>query len=177
MRAVAAELNVKAPALYWHVRSKEDLSLLLFDHLISDLDYGAPSGDWRADMRRMAQALRARLVDTRDITRLFPDDYSSGPRAARPLEMSLGLLRQAGLPGPDALMAYGVALSFIVGWARFEATRRAQAKPAEALPAPSPNLAWALAGGLSDPEAGFEFGLDLLIAGLERRLERQAQGS
>lgn len=74
-------------------------------------------------------------------------------------------------------MAYGVALSFIVGWARFEATRRAQAKPAEALPASLPNLAWALAGGAAAPEASFEFGLDLLIAGLERRLELLAQGS
>lgn len=174
MRAVAAELNVKAPALYWHVRSKEDLSLLLFDHLVSDLDYGAASGDWRSDLRRMAQALRTRLVETRDITRLFPDDYSSGPRAARPLEMSLDLLRHAGLPGPEALMAYGVALSFIVGWARFEATRRAQTTPADTPPTPMPNLAWALADGPVDPEAGFEFGLDLLIAGLERRLADRA---
>src|SRR5687767_6586362 len=71
MRAVAAELSVQAPALYWHVKSKEDLSLLLFDHLIDDLDYGEPTGDWRADARRMTEALRRRLVETRDITRLF----------------------------------------------------------------------------------------------------------
>lgn len=179
MRGVAAELQVKAPALYWHVRSKGDLSLLLFDHLIADLDYGAPSGDWRADLRRAAHALRRRLVETRDITRLFPDDYGSGPRALRPLEMSLGVLRQAGLTGTEALQAYGVALSFIVGWARFEVVRRAQpAGRAGALPAaPPPNLAWALAGGPVDPEAGFDFGVDLLIAGLERRLEVASQGA
>lgn len=179
MRSVAAELEVKAPALYWHVRSKEDLSLLLFDHLIADLDYGAPGGNWRADLRRMAHALRRRLVETRDITRLFPDDYGSGPRALRPLEVSLGVLRQAGLSGPEALHAYGVALSFIVGWARFEVVRRAQPpQRANALPAtPPPNLAWALAGGPVDPEAGFDFGLDVLITGLERRLELGAQGS
>ena len=173
MRNVAAELGVKAPALYWHVRSKEDLSLLLFDHLIADLDYGEPTGDWRADLRRMAGALRRRLVETRDITRLFPDDYGSGPRALRPMEISLGVLRQAGLSGPEALHAYGAALSFIVGWARFEATRRAQPpeRATATLAAPPPNLAWALAEGSVDPETGFDFGLDLLIAGLERRLD------
>lgn len=172
MRGVAGELNVQAPALYWHVKSKRDLALLLFDHLISDLDYGPATGDWRGDLRRMAGALRARLVETRDITLLFPDDYSSGPRAIRPLEMSLGLLRQAGLSGGEALQAYGVALAFIVGWARFEVTRRGTTAASHPPPAALyPNLAWALSDGSADAEAGFDFGLDLLIGGLERRLE------
>lgn len=170
MRSVAAELGVQAPALYWHVKNKEDLGLLLFDHLIDNLDYGAPSGDWRGDLRRMAHALRRRLVETRDITRLFPEDYSSGPRAIRPLELGLGVMRRAGVPADEALHAYGVALSFIVGWARFEVTRRANPAGAAAPPADLfPNIAWALAGQ-QKPENGFDYGLDLLVAGLERRL-------
>jgi TetR/AcrR family tetracycline transcriptional repressor len=176
MRGVAAELGVQAPALYWHVKSKEGLSLLLFDHLISDLDYGEPTGDWRADLRRMAGVLRRRLVDARDITRLFPDDYSSGPRAARPLELSLGIMRQAGLSPSEAIHAYGTALSFVVGWARFEVTRRANeargARPAPPSPTLQPNLAWALQHGPPDIDAGFAFGVDLLISGLEQRLQR-----
>ena len=176
MRAVAAELGVRAPSLYWHVKSKEDLSLLLFDHLIDQLDYDAPTGDWRADVRGMAERLRQRLVHTRDITRLFPEDYASGPRAISSLELGLGLLRQAGLPAAEALHAYGVALSYIVGWSRFEVTRRANAAlaPSGDLPDFSalPNLAWALAAGAEQPgyDEGFRYGVDLLIAGLERRL-------
>ena len=172
MRGVAAELGVQAPALYWHVKSKEDLSLLLFDHLISDLDYGEPTGDWRADVRRMMQALRRRLVETRDITRLFPEDYSSGPRAIRPLELGLGVMRRAGLPAHEALHAYSVALSFVVGWSRFEVTRSANAAQAASPPADLfPNIAWALAAAdKADPDDGFDFGVDLLIGGLERRL-------
>jgi len=175
MRAVAAEIGVKAASLYWHVKGKEDLSLLLFDHLIDNLDYGPPTGDWRADWRRMAERLRARLVEVRDITRLFPENYASGPRAIRSLELGLGLLRGAGLPPAGAMHAYGAALSFVVGWSRFEVTRRANAArtPAvvphlEALP----NLAWALAGGGVTPgyDEGFQYGIDLLIAGLEQRL-------
>lgn len=170
MRSLAAELGVQAPALYWHVKSKEDLGLLLFDHLIDNLDYGEPTGDWRGDLRRMAHALRRRLVETRDITRLFPEDYSSGPRAIRPLELGLGVMRRAGLPASEALHAYGVALSFIVGWARFEVTRRANQASTAAPPADLfPNIAWALAGQ-ADPNGGFDYGLDLLVAGLERRL-------
>src|SRR5579871_5223773 len=111
MRAVAAEIGVRAASLYWHVKSKADLSLLLFDHLIDQLDYAPPTGDWRADLRDMAQRLRARLVGTRDITRLFPESYAAGPRATRSLELGLGLLRQAGLPPAEAMHAYAAALS------------------------------------------------------------------
>ena len=176
MRAVAAEVGVRAPSLYWHVKSKEDLSLLLFDHLIDKIDYGQPTGDWRADLRRMAERLRTRLVGIRDITRLFPDNYASGPRAIRSLELGLGLLRQAGVLAEEALHAYGVALAFIVGWSRFEVTRRANAMRASTTEAPDlaalPNLAWCLAGGRTeyDEDEGFRYGVDLLIAGLEQCL-------
>jgi TetR/AcrR family transcriptional regulator, tetracycline repressor protein len=175
MRAVADQVGVQAASLYWHVKGKEALSLLLFDHLIDNLDYGAPTGDWRADLRRMAQRLRERLVGTRDITRLFPEDYASGPRATRPLELGLGLLRQAGLPAGEALPAYGAALAYIVGWSRFEVTRRANAELAPSSPVPDlerlPNVAWALSGGVDpDYDRGFEYGIGLLIGGLEARL-------
>jgi TetR/AcrR family transcriptional regulator, tetracycline repressor protein len=177
MRAVAGEIGVQAASLYWHVTGKEDLSLLLFDHLIDNLDYGAPTGDWRADMRRMAERLRARLVGTRDITRLFPESYASGPRAIRSLELAMGLLRHAGLPAGEALHAYGAALAFIVGWSRFEVTRRANDVLGPTAPAPDlgslPNLAWALAGGVdTDYDRGFDYGIGLLLEGLEQRLSR-----
>jgi TetR/AcrR family tetracycline transcriptional repressor len=177
MRAVAAEIGVQAPALYWHVKSKEDLSLLLFDHLIDNLDYGPPTGNWRTDIRRMAQRLRERLVETRDIIRLFPEDYT-GPRANRSLELMLGLLRQAGVPAAEALHAYGAALAFVVGWARFEVTRRAIQKRHPIITPPSPemqpNLAWAIAAAGMDPayDEGFSYGVDLLMAGLDQRLSQ-----
>src|SRR6185295_8829803 len=106
--------------------------------LIDDLDWGDPTDNWRADLSRMAQQLRARLVSVRDITRLFPERYAAGPRARRSLELGLGALRRAGLPPSEALHAYGAALSFIVGWSRFEVTRRENATLA---PAPPPDLA------------------------------------
>jgi TetR/AcrR family transcriptional regulator, tetracycline repressor protein len=183
MRSVAAEIGVQAASLYWHVKSKEDLSLLLFDHLIDNLDYGAPTGDWRADLRRMAQRLRERLVGARDITRLFPEDYASGPRAIRPLELGLGLLRQAGLPPDEALHAYGAALAYIVGWSRFEVTRRANREFVATTSASDlgslPNVTWALGGGGIDPDydRGFEYGIGLLLAGLEQRLPAPPRAS
>lgn len=180
MRAVAEEIGVRAPSLYWHVRSKDDLSLLLFDHLIDDLDWGEPTSDWREDLKRMAARLRERLVTVRDITRLFPERYAAGPRARRSLEAGLGALRRAGLSPAEALYAYSAALSFIVGWSRFEVTRRENSALTPPPHSPSeppdltamPNLVWALSSGYidTDYDAGFTYGVELLLAGLEARL-------
>jgi hypothetical protein len=75
------------------------------------------------------------------------------------------------------LPSHGAApLSYVVGWSRFEVTRRTNARLAKAGDRPDlgalPNLAWALAGGGGEPDydQGFRYGVDLLIAGLERRL-------
>src|SRR3569833_1077365 len=35
-RNVAAELNVRGPALYWHVQSKQDLMSLMIEHALRD---------------------------------------------------------------------------------------------------------------------------------------------
>src|SRR5258707_13559867 len=86
MRAVAAEIGVRAPSLYWHVRSKEDLSLLLFDHLIDNLDYGFPTGDWRADRRPMAERFGAPLVGPPGINPPFPKGYPARPRPQQSAE-------------------------------------------------------------------------------------------
>ena len=58
MRAVAAELKVQAPALYWHFPNKDALQVALYDHLMADLVFVLDGRDWREDISRMAQQLR-----------------------------------------------------------------------------------------------------------------------
>src|SRR5262245_25113857 len=62
MRAVAAELGVQAPAIYWHIADKEALELALYDHLMRDLTFAPIGEDWREDVRHMADALRRQLT-------------------------------------------------------------------------------------------------------------------
>ncbi|WP_232320379.1 TetR/AcrR family transcriptional regulator [Herbidospora daliensis] len=60
MRRVAAEIGTGAMSLYRYVPSRDDLLELMADRLTGELDLaGVPSGDWRADLTRYADELRA----------------------------------------------------------------------------------------------------------------------
>ncbi|MFD5383673.1 TetR/AcrR family transcriptional regulator [Streptomyces sp. NPDC021218] len=60
MRRIAAEIGTGAMSLYRYVPSRDDLIELMADHLMGEIDItGMPSGDWRADLTRYANGLRA----------------------------------------------------------------------------------------------------------------------
>ena len=62
MRNIARKLGAGATSLYWYISSKEDLYELMADELIGEIELPTrPSGDWRADLRRVAIATRTTL--------------------------------------------------------------------------------------------------------------------
>lgn len=181
MRAVAAELGVQAPALYWHVAGKAALEIALYDHLTADLVFAPTGGDWREDVRRMAQDLRRRLLSRRDLARLIPDGFFFAPGSMAKMDVALGVLMAAGLAPRDAFYAFTATFSYVVRWCLGEAALRARPvgeRPgldaeARALLRDGtayPHVARAaeafLAGG--DLDEQFAFGLDSLIAGFAR---------
>ena len=72
MRAIADDLGVQAPALYWYVPNKEALEVALYDHLMAGYPDSAAAEDWRDHIRLAARELRAFLLTLRDISRLTP---------------------------------------------------------------------------------------------------------
>jgi AcrR family transcriptional regulator len=181
MRAVAAELKVQAPALYWYVESKEALQVALYDHLMSGLVFAPKGADWRDDLREMCQEVRARLLSRRDIGRLVPHGFFTGPNSLAHTETALGVLLDAGLQPRDAFYALAAGFTYVVSWSVGEADLRAL--PPGARPGLDagnkalmhsdayPNLqrvARAFDGGGDDIDEQFEFGLNCLIAGFER---------
>lgn len=181
MRAVAAALGVQAPALYWHVPSKEALQVALYDHLMSGLAFTPVGDDWREDLRRLAQTLRAQLLSRRDLARLVPHGFFTGPNSLAHTETALGVLIGAGLAPRNAFYALAAGFTYVVSWCLGEADLRARppgdrpgldAANKDLMDSPAyPNLqavTRAFAGRGDDVEEQFAFGLDCLIAGFER---------
>jgi TetR/AcrR family transcriptional regulator, tetracycline repressor protein len=185
MRRVAEELGVQAPSLYWYVKKKEELEDLLFDELVADLELTVTGGEWRVDLQQMAWQLRRHLLRKRDAGRILAGRFIVGPHVLRHLETAFGILRRAGLRERDAAYAWHTGIVFIHGFVIFE-TARLSATQADrtgreaaletvrqalaALPVASyPNIV-ALAGPLTTPdlEGRFQFGLDCIIAGIEK---------
>ncbi|MER6159058.1 TetR/AcrR family transcriptional regulator [Streptomyces sp. NPDC001868] len=92
MRHVAAELGCGTMSLYNYVPRKEDLYELMVDAVGGEHELWEPSGDWRADMRRVAYQSRELMHRHTWLPRLMSPVYGFSPNALRYLEHCLSCL-------------------------------------------------------------------------------------
>ncbi|MHB9850037.1 TetR/AcrR family transcriptional regulator C-terminal domain-containing protein [Streptomyces krungchingensis] len=98
MRHVAAELGCGTMSLYNYVPRKEDLYELMVDAISGEHEMWEPSGDWRADMTRVAHQTRALMHRHPWMPRLMSPVYGFSPNALRYLEHCLACLDPLDMP-------------------------------------------------------------------------------
>lgn len=192
MRGVAGRLGVKAASLYRHVRDKYELLVLLGDEISGQIPLDLPSGGWRRQIAAMAWNVRRGLLAHRDAARLLATTPPFGPHRLRQVETLLGILRSAGLSSREAARAAYHCNNFVTEFAADEArfaafasgtgsTRRkilAKArKHFRSLSTSEYPRIVEMADDLSenDPDALFQFGLDVWLSGLERLSRRSGR--
>jgi TetR/AcrR family transcriptional regulator, tetracycline repressor protein len=187
MRRLAERLGVKAASLYWHVRNKEELLGLLADEICAGVREPDPDLPWREKVETLVRENRRVLLLHRDAARILAGTVPAGPNRLRLAETMLGTLLGAGFSRRDAVRAAFLLTDYATHFVA-EETRLAGVGTAndtgkqekrvevrrsfEILPEDEyPNIV-ALAGYLTDPNANgrFEFGLEALLDGLERKL-------
>ena len=186
MRRIAREVGVEAMSLYHHVDDKEDLLDGVCEHVMAGFDFPEPVDDWAENCRRGARAWRRLLQAHPAVMRLFAEQR--GPvrsiDSMRPMEFALRLLRGAGLSDRDTAQAFHAFGGYIQGFVMMElgsiaggsdeAHLKAHAELAAALPGEFEALvAVAPYFAECDADEQFEFGLDLLIRGLEAKATRR----
>ena len=194
MRRLADRLGVKAASVYWHVRDKEELLDLVFDRVIGEIEVPEPDPTrWREQVAEVAREMRSVINSHRDIARVQLGRFPIGPNALTFSERLHAILRAGGLS--DRASAYaGQLLPLYVSafgleeGSELRSPSEEETSPEdvldmirgyfESLPVERfPNLV-ALAGDITGGEFDerFEFGLELLLDGLERRLTRGKNG-
>lgn len=181
MRKLGQRLGVEAMSLYNHVANKDDLLDGMVDIVLSEIDPPANDAGWRTAMSQRAASVREALARHPWATGLMELRTKPGPASLRHHEAVLECLREAGFSIENATHAYWLLDSYIYGFAIQEAslpfgTPEELAKMAEiVLPqvpaAEYPRLNEAAAASLEsgyDYTDEFEFGLDLILDGLER---------
>ena len=120
MRALAAELGVQAPTLYWHVKSKRDIFRAMAvamtrdaSALVTTADRGVP---WRERLVGWAHALRRSMLSHRDGARVFAGTFAPEPATFDVTESALQALQDAGLSIADAAQRTILLRHFIVGF-------------------------------------------------------------
>jgi AcrR family transcriptional regulator len=182
MRRVATALGTGPASLYGHIADKDDLVSILVDRAAAEVELPEPDpGRWQEQTKTWMRSMRAALVRHRNLARATMGMIPTGPNALAAVDWLIGLLRGAGLP--DQVIAYACdLLPLYVGAVAFEeGLWQADADPAEieayfdevktffeGLPTERyPHIA-ALVGPLMADEGDqrFEFGLDVLVAGI-----------
>lgn len=163
LRGVAERLHVQAPALYWHVKSRQDLVDEMAAAIVRDgLGDLAPTGAWMDQLGDIARAYRRTLLSHRDGARVLAEAKTADPALDRLTELSLRTLTSAGFTTPDAMRALVSVLSYVAGFVAEEQTPRPRPQ------APDPVLFPLLtaAGSGRHTVETFEYGLELLLSGL-----------
>ena len=120
MRRIARRMDHSPMALYRHVGGKDDLTELMYDAVLGELDLtGIPSGSWRADLARLAREIR-RVHHAHPWIARFGHRPTLGPHSMRFLEAGLACVDGLGL-GIDAMTdLLSTALQFTRGFVQQE---------------------------------------------------------
>lgn len=181
MRRLGESLGVEAMSLYNHVDSKDDLLDGMIDAVFEEVAVPAEGG-WRSSMRERAVSMRATLGRHGWAIGLMDSRAAPGPATLHHHDAVLGCLRRGGFDVEMAAHAFSVLDSYIYGFVLqeralpFDTPEETAVLAAEMLGRFSaeehPHLAELTSEHVLSPgyDYGdeFEFGLDLILDGLQR---------
>lgn len=189
MRKLALELGVEAMSLYNHVANKDEILDGIVDLVFAEIDLVPQEAgeDWQPAMRRRAFSVRDALLRHPWAIGLLESRRQPGPATLQHHDAVLGCLRAAGFSIPLSAHAYALLDSYIYGFAMQQAslpfrTGEEAADVAAEMMRHFPHQAYPHLSEFTvqhvlqpgyDFADEFSYGLELILAGLER--DRQAQ--
>jgi AcrR family transcriptional regulator len=182
MRKLGEALGVEAMSLYNHVANKDDLLDGMIDVVFGEIGLPSSAADWETAMRQRAISAREVLSRHRWAIGLMETRTSPGPATLRHHDAVIGNLREGGFSVEMAAHAFSALDSYIYGFALQEAslpfdTAEETAEVAQAIMAQFssgeyPHLTELAIEHVLQPgyDYGneFEFGLNLILDGLDR---------
>ena len=164
MREIASELNVPVMTLYNYVRSKDDLAVLVVDHVLRPVQIpDADGASWHDRVRALER-------DARKAMGRFPGvSIRNGVRSAEALRLADGvvsILITSGFDEEQATRAFAVLYTFMLGQIEIDSFFASAASRGE------PTFENVAGGTQPTRDELFEFGFDVILAGLDQTLGR-----
>ncbi len=183
MRELGRRLGVEAASLYNHVAGKDDLLDGMVDLVVAEIDLPSGDVDWKEAMRRRAVSAREVFAHHRWGAGLIDSRGRNGPGSLYYADRVLGVLLDAGFSPRLAANAFLALDSYIYGFERQrsnispaddEDTAEVAQEVLDAIPQGAfPSLARVATEYATKPyddDAAFDFGLGLILDGIERLL-------
>jgi AcrR family transcriptional regulator len=121
IRSLAQELGVKPMSVYHHVGNKEEILDGIVDIVFSEIELPSTDGSWRTEITKRAFSARAALRRHPWAIGLLESRTSPGPATLRHHDTNIGVLRAAGFSVEATAHAYALIDSYVYGFALQEA--------------------------------------------------------
>ena len=186
MRKLGQRLGVEAMSLYNHVDGKDDVVGAIIDMVWAEVEPAAAGASWRESVRANALGIHHAFLRHPWACTFF--SASIGPARLGAMDTMLRALREGGFSAEAAYHAHHVLDAHIIGYTQQmigfkppdltgpDGTEQDAAGYVQAIAGELPHLIEHIDLHVAEDElglgSGFEFGLDLILDGLERLLER-----
>jgi AcrR family transcriptional regulator len=182
MRRLAQDLDVGAMSLYYYFASKEALLGAMLDSVFGEMETVIEDGDWRSALRAHAVTAHQTLLRHSWACELIGKPSPSPSRSQlRRMNAILGRLRNGGFTAEMTHHAYHALEAHIVGFTMWVlpyiaisrnqpdfAERVLEEVPMSDLPHLVEHIAYHMDHEQQGDTSEFDFGLELLLDGLER---------
>ena len=185
MRRLGRELGVEAMSLYNHVAGKEDLERGIVEVVLAEIENPRPGRDWKAEIRRTAVSSHDAFVRHRWSCSLLTHGGGVSRLRMQWMEAVLRTFREAGFSPNLTHHAYHAIDSHITGFTLWQVGMPFRTReelvdladgflrriPADEFPYIVEHAEQHIAPADPSEKPEFEFGLDLILDGLERLRE------
>ncbi len=180
MRRLGEELGVQAMSLYKHVPNKDAILDGIVELVAAEIDWSWTGEDWRASVRERAQLAHRVLMAHPWATKLIVSRANVGPAMLSYVDRTIGCLRAAGFSYAMADHVWNAIDAHVYGFTLqklnfpFEPEQYAEVAQAYLPNIPEERyphlvgLTREVIAGRHDGIQELEFGLDLILEGLEK---------
>jgi AcrR family transcriptional regulator len=180
MRRLASELGAGAMSVYYHVAGKDGIIDAMIEMVVGEMALPEEGPDWKAAMKAAALSAHEVLLRHPWATAMILSRPVVSRARLRQMDAILGRLRTAGFSAAQTDLAYHVLDSHIMGFTLWlvgiraglerlgDVTNAFDLFDADALPHLAEHAREHLRERGPDEPGPFEYGLDLILDGLER---------
>jgi TetR/AcrR family transcriptional regulator, tetracycline repressor protein len=180
MRALAQATGVTTMALYNHFSSKRDLLSAVAQRLIEETHFDGGHADWRTQLRHCFGELRGLCLRHPGLPGLLQQEGTTTGAAFGPMEVTLRALEPVGMTALERVRVFYLLIGFTLSQAAYQSRPAVGLEPSEQIRTHRiAGRGFAAVERLELPQdwdfkESFEFGLTLVLDGIEQNQRRSA---
>ncbi|MFB6467311.1 TetR/AcrR family transcriptional regulator C-terminal domain-containing protein [Cytobacillus sp. Hz8] len=116
MRNVAKKLDVKAPALYWYIKNKQELLQLIAEHICNQIQLPQQKDNWVEEIILLSIEIRRILLAIPDGAEIMMDTLPITEKRLYLINGTLGIFHRAHFTDEQAFLATTLVDSYVTSF-------------------------------------------------------------